>query len=750
MSQVKKYQGGGLYDDVNSRQEANRIRRAANKAERMYRRGQRKAMRQYYNPNEARQARINKLADKIEQQQEIAGIKQGMDEYKDLSAYQDQIETNGPNHNPGDTYGGLMRRSGRDYTEQGGGDYFNTQKPHPGSNFIIWNGQKVQWNDFQREQMQKYLNTLDLEDRQFLTGVIDALNDGYDVEYDTNRMALNMPDQYYYVRGKNTVDRLKNEQSRAGAVLGGMFNTKMANYRDSIAQLSKYGLGLQDMDFSEITGLPGEDAETKAWGEGWEANPNYTKMMKRINDIEAYLKDPETARQVYNELPDDKKWLLEKTYNDPTFYENLRKAMVDGTLNPAQREFLKQIGIVSEGSTPAKSTDGKEELKTEVKTEVKTETDPTITTALQNLGITAGDGNAFYTHELLDDGTVQWNIGDAWNDKTKYAALNMYSGYEWGDTYSGGIMMNFNDKGWLVSNEALNKYLLNKDHIDEQGLFKFTTEDLNGIQNDRLRQEMTNLVNKYNFDANFKQLVNDTIKQLKSDAELRRIQNQWTDYYTQNDKVTDKVEYLKPNSEDTFIGGLYNYGRTLTGKGGVRAITRGKDNENEYEAVEAITDMLRSNGTFQVTKKDDNGNIEIGQDGKPIMIDATSVDWQDLSNFVEHGTDEVVMGFYDPNDIEAYDNMGFAIPNKARAIYKYNTKTRQVSKVDPKDVNMTSNFGPGKYNNMGFLTKTEGGKEEIISKRNGHVFRAVKKLQGANNTLYIGVDTNSNDHTLWV
>ena len=108
------------------------------------------------------------------------------------------------------------------------------------------------------------------------------------------------------------------------------------------------------------------------------------------------------------------------------------------------------------------------------------------------------------------------------------------------------------------------------------------------------------------------------------------------------------------------------------------------------------------------------------------------------------------MGFYDPNDIEAYDNMGFAIPNKARAIYKYNTKTRQVSKVDPKDVNMTGNFGSGKYNNMGFLTKTEGGKEEITSKRNGHVFRAVKKLKGVNNTLYIGVDTNSNDHTLWV
>lgn len=137
MSQVKKYQDGGLYDDVTSRQEANRIRRAANKAERMYRRGQRKAMRQYYNPNEARQARINKLADKIEQQQEIAGIKQGMDEYKDLSAYQDQIETNGPSQNPSDTYGGFMRRPGADYTEQGGGDYFNTQKPHPGSNFII-------------------------------------------------------------------------------------------------------------------------------------------------------------------------------------------------------------------------------------------------------------------------------------------------------------------------------------------------------------------------------------------------------------------------------------------------------------------------------------------------------------------------------------------------------------------------------------------------------------------------------------
>lgn len=250
--------------------------------------------------------------------------------------------------------------------------------------------------------------------------------------------------------------------------------------------------------------------------------------MKRLNDIESYLKDPETARQVYNELPDDKKWLLEKTYNDPTFYENLRKAMVDGTLSPAQREFLKQIGIVSEEFKPAKGpgNDNKEELKTEVKTEVKTETDPTITTALQNLGITAGDGNTFYTHELLDDGTVQWNIGDAWNDKTKYAALNMYSGYDWGDTYSGGIMMNFKDKGWLISNKALNDYLLNEDHIDGNELFKFTDEDLNGIQDDKLKQEMTTLVNKYRTDQEFKNLVNETIQQLKSDAKLRRVQNQ--------------------------------------------------------------------------------------------------------------------------------------------------------------------------------------------------------------------------------
>lgn len=416
MSQVKKYQGGGLYDDVTSRQEANQIRRAANKAERMYRRGQRKAMRQYYNPNEARQARINKLADKIEQQQEIAGIKQGMDEYKDLSAYQDHIETNGPSQNPGDTYGGFMRRPGVDYTEQGGGDYFNTQQSHPGSNFIIWNGQKVLWNDFQRERMQKYLNTLNPEDRQFLAGVVDALNDGYDVEYDTNRMTLNMPDQYYYVRGKNTVDRLKNEQSRAGAVLGGMFNTKMTNYRDSIAQLSKYGLGLQDMDFSEITGLPGEDATTKAWGEGWEANPNYTKMMKRLNDIEGYLKDPETARQVYNELPDDKKWLLEKTYNDPKFYEELRNAMINGTLSSAQREFLKQIGIVSEGTKPAEGPgddgegpedDGNDSDNTGDDTD-------TITDALQKMGITdeGGSNGGYYRPELVD-GQVRWNIGDA-------------------------------------------------------------------------------------------------------------------------------------------------------------------------------------------------------------------------------------------------------------------------------------------------------------------------------------------------
>lgn len=264
--------------------------------------------------------------------------------------------------------------------------------------------------------MQKYLNTLDPEDRQFLAGVVDALNDGYDVEYDTNRMALNMPDQYYYAKGKNTVDRLKNEQSRVGAVLGGMFNTKMANYRDSIAQLSKYGLGLQDMDFSEITRLPGEDDTNKAWGEGWEANPNYTKMMKRLNDIEGYLRDPETARQVYNELPDDKKWLLEETYKDPKFYEDLRNAMINGTLSSAQREFLKQIGIVSEGAKPAEGPgddgdddgdDGNDSDNTDGDTD-------TITDALQKMGITdeGGSNGGYYRPELVD-GQVRWNIGDA-------------------------------------------------------------------------------------------------------------------------------------------------------------------------------------------------------------------------------------------------------------------------------------------------------------------------------------------------
>lgn len=126
--------------------------------------------------------------------------------------------------------------------------------------------------------------------------------------------------------------------------------------------------------------------------------------MKRINDIEAYLKDPETARQVYNELPDDKKWLLEKTYNDPKFYEDLRKAMVDGTLSPAQREFLKQIGIVSEGSKPAEGPgDDGAGPKPESDGNEDDDTD-TITDALQKMGITdeGGSSAGYYKPELVD------------------------------------------------------------------------------------------------------------------------------------------------------------------------------------------------------------------------------------------------------------------------------------------------------------------------------------------------------------
>ena len=582
--------------------------------------------------------------------------------------------------------------------------------------------------------MQNWLNQINSEDKQFLSGVVNALNAGYDVAYDPNSMRLLMPDQFYNVKGPNALDRLKREQTGIGAFLGGLFNSKMANYRDSIAQLSRYAITMESMDFSPIEGLPEVSADGKQTplGDDWRTNPNYNKMMQRLDAIKKYLDNPQIAMEVYDELPEDKQWLLDEHYKNPQFYDDLKDAMINGTLTDEQREFLNQIGIVSKkAAQPSKP--GEDPLETTVTDETKNDGEVTIASVLQEKGFTdntGGKGNGFFRATLDDDNNLVWSIGDKWNSDTLYAKLNDYSQYNFGD-YHGGIMINNNNSGFLISNPSTSWLLKN---LQDDGTITFTQTDIDGIQEPKIKAEIQNLATKYNEDTKFKELLDKTIAQVKSDAALRKGSNQYADLYTGNGIDGEGYAFLKPGQEDKFIQGLFNYGKNLDD---IQEVNRWNDGDMDMVGIESIARVM--------------------QQGNPNL---KSLDYRNVSGAIDtkesgielpEGT--VVMGFYDPSttDADIYDEYGYAKPNKADRYVGYNPQTGQYFNIDKSTLKFkkqedidADDFVP--YDGMRFMDSNTHPGASV--ENDGQIFKATRAFQGNNGyTFYIGLNTSSKDRT---
>ena len=746
MSQVKKYQGGGQYDDIDSLSDLRKQRRLDNQHERLYRRKMRAVKNQTSHPTEAREARINKLGQRLLENEAKQAIQDGLNpdavnqanSNQQASLNQQPAQQNQSLLTSEDqTYGGFMRERPNGSQEYSGDNYYLTQSPHIGKNYLVWGGKKILWTTKQAERMQNWLKQINPEDRQFLSGVVNALNAGYDVAYDPNSMRLLMPDQFYNVKGPNALDRLKKEQTGIGAFLGGLFNSKMANYRDSIAQLSRYAITMENMDFSPIDGLPEVSADGKQTplGDDWRTNPNYNKMMQRLDAIKKYLDNPQVAMEVYDELPEDKQWLLDEHYKNPQFYENLKDAMINGTLTDEQREFLNQIGIVSKKAAPPSklSKSGTDPLKTTDGDETDGNKEVTIASVLQDKGFTdntGGKGNGFFRATLDDDNNLVWSIGDKWNSNTLYAKLNDYSQYNFGD-YHGGIMMNNNNAGFLISNPSTSWLLKN---LQDDGTITFTQTDIDNIQEPKIKAEIQNLATKYKEDTKFKELLDKTIAQVKSDAALRKGSNQYTDLYTGNGIDGGGYALLKPGQGDHFIQGLFNYGKNLDD---IQEVNRWNDGDMDMVGIESIARAMQQGNTN--LKNLDYRNV------------SGAIDTEASKLNLPEGT--VIMGFYDPNttDADIYDEYGYAKPNKADRYVGYNPQTGQYFNIDKsalkfkkqEDIN-ADDFVP--YDGMRFMDNNTHPGASVDS--DGQTFKAVKSFNGSNGlTWYIGLNTSSKDRT---
>lgn len=256
------------------------------------------------------------------------------------------------------------------------------------------------------------------------------------------------------------------------------------------------------------------------------------------------------------------------------------------------------------------------------------------------------------------------------------------------------------------------------DRVDADGKFNFTAEDLNGIEDPAVKTEMIDLTTKYKEDAAFKKIVDTALNQARIDQKNRQMLNTYADLTT-IDPITEEV--VKGDPQRPLINGIFNYGKKLNE---IQEVSRWKD-DNQYVGVEQIADVItRLNPHLKL-----NG-----------------LDHRDISAYVEHDDDEIVLGFYDPsNNGGAYDVFGFANPTKAQQVVKYNKRTRQFTKVDPKDISETPKYKGATYDNMAFLTP-EDENDKVTVTDQGHTFKAVKKISSTNgNTFYIGLDTSADN-----
>lgn len=293
--------------------------------------------------------------------------------------------------------------------------------------------------------------------------------------------------------------------------------------------------------------------------------------------------------------------------------------------------------------------------------------------------------------------------------------MNSYSGFNWGDKYLGGIMLNNNGLGFLISGKGT-QWLM--DRVDADGKFNFTAEDLNGIEDPAVKTEMIDLTTKYKGDAAFKKIVDTALNQARTDQRNRQMQNVYGDLTT-IDPVTGKIMEAAP--DNPLINGIFNYGKKLNE---IQEVSRWR-NDNQYAGVEQVADAIASS----------NPDLKLN-----------GLDHRDLSAYVNHDTDEIVLGFYDPTNKDgAYDAFGFANPTKAQQVIKYNKRTRQFTKVDPKDISETPQYRGATYDDMAFLTP-ENDDDKVTVIDQGHTFKAVKKITSTSgNTFYIGLDTSADN-----
>lgn len=275
-------------------------------------------------------------------------------------------------------------------------------------------------------------------------------------------------------------------------------------------------------------------------------------------------------------------------------------------------------------------------------------------------------------------------------------------------------MLNNNGLGFLISGKGT-QWLM--DRVDADGKFTFTDADLDGITDPAVKTEMIDLTTKYKVDAVFKKIVDTALETARIDQQIRQTQNVYGDLTT-IDPATGKVIEAAPGNR--LINGIFNYGKRLDE---IQEVTRWRD-DNQYAGVEQIADVIASS----------NPNLLNG------------LDHRDLSAYVKHNDDEIVLGFYDPlNKDGAYDAFGFANPTKAQHVIKYNKRTRQFTKVDPKDISETPQYRGATYDDMAFLTP-EDENDKVTVTDQGHTFKAVKKITSTGgNTFYIGLDTSADN-----
>lgn len=146
MSQVKKYQGGGLYDDIDSLSDLRKQRRLDNQRERLYKRKMRAENNQMLRPTEAREARINKLGQRLFENETKQAIQDGLNpdvvqqvnpnqqtSQNQQSAQQDQSLLTTEDQ----THGGFIRRGPNGLQEYNDDNYYLTQSPHIGKNYLV-------------------------------------------------------------------------------------------------------------------------------------------------------------------------------------------------------------------------------------------------------------------------------------------------------------------------------------------------------------------------------------------------------------------------------------------------------------------------------------------------------------------------------------------------------------------------------------------------------------------------------------